>query len=287
MSILWRAQARHSSGSVTSDCLLAWFISDSSDRKICAQFLANCLISSNRMRRLNCSRFWLAKLNTNMKSKLIMKEAAEIILQMISTENRSFKQTNQNYCFTEEEMHNLISIDYFWNSEKEEVVWMRFDRLLYGWISIQKFFICTLESNELDVLWNCLTSYHSALRLDALELSKKLMNKKLLDWSHQFGSVKSFVLQNLDINDANFCAALLDMVRTSSAKTRKRLEMALLEELYDMCNDRDRSFQTVFILELLKQCGFNEWLIDTQLMDSLSKSDITEIRSVNYLYFCY
>ncbi|VDK88366.1 unnamed protein product [Onchocerca ochengi] len=69
------------------------------------------------------------------------------------------------------------------------------------------------------------------------------------------------------------------MVRISNAKTCKRLEIALLEELYNMWNDRDRSFQTVFILELLKQCGFDEWLTNTQLMDSFSKSDITEIRT--------
>ncbi|KAM3724844.1 Ribonuclease P protein component [Dirofilaria immitis] len=279
MSILWRAQTRHSSGSVTSECLLAWFISDNSDCKNCARFLANCLTSSNRMRRLNCSRFWLAKLNTNMKSKLIMKETAEIILQMILAENRSSNQVNQNCYLTEEEMCNLACVDYFWNPEKEELVWMRYDRLLYGWISVQKFFIRALESNELGLLRKCLTSYHSILRLDALELSNKLMNKKLFDWSHQFGNIKSFVLQNLDVNNANFRAALLDMVRSSNAKTRKRLQIALLEKLDDMQNDRDRSFQVAFILELLKQCGFNEWLTDMPLMDSLSKSDIIEIRT--------
>ncbi|VBB34751.1 unnamed protein product, partial [Acanthocheilonema viteae] len=173
MSVLWRAQAFHSSGSVTSDCVLAWFISDSSDRQNCAQFLANCLLSSNRMRRLNCSRFWLAKLNSNIKSKLIMKDAAEVIMQMISAENRSFEQSNEDYYLTEEEMYDLI----FWNQECEEMVWMRYDRLLYGWISIQRFFIRALESNEINLLHKCLTSYHSLLRLDALELSNKLMNK--------------------------------------------------------------------------------------------------------------
>ncbi|MCP9258788.1 hypothetical protein DINM_001371 [Dirofilaria immitis] len=282
MSILWRAQTRHSSGSVTSECLLAWFISDNSDCKNCARFLANCLTSSNRMRRLNCSRFWLAKLNTNMKSKLIMKETAEIILQMILAENRSSNQVNQNCYLTEEEMCNLACVDYFWNPEKEELVWMRYDRLLYGWISVQKFFIRALESNELGLLRKCLTSYHSILRLDALELSNKLMNKKLFDWSHQFGNIKSFVLQNLDVNNANFRAALLDMVRSSNAKTRKRLQIALLEKLDDMQNDRDRSFQVAFILELLKQCGFNEWLTDmpTRFLMCLSPA---ESNSQNFL----
>ncbi|EJD76091.1 hypothetical protein LOAG_16899 [Loa loa] len=278
MSVLWRAQVRHSSGSVTSDCLLAWFINDNCDRQSCARFLANCLVSSSRMRRLNCSRFWLAKLNTNMKSKLIMKETAGIILQMISAENRSFEQINEDYHLTEEEMCGLIYMDYFWNPEREERVWMRYDRLLYGWISVQKFFIRPLESYEINLLHKCLISYHPLLRLDALELSNKLMNKKLLHWSHQFGTVKSFVLQNLGITDANFCTTLLQLVRMSDAKTRKRLETALLEELDSIWNDRDRSCQITFILELLKQCGFNRWLSDTQLLDSIFNSDITEIR---------
>lgn len=133
------------------------------------------------MRRLNCSRFWLAKLNSNVRSKLIMKEAVEIILQMISTENQSFEQANKDYYLTEEEMCDLISVDYFWNSERESLVWTRYDRLLYGWISVQKFFICELKSNEIDLLHKCLTSYHPLLRLAALELSKKLINKKLVN----------------------------------------------------------------------------------------------------------
>lgn len=111
-----------------------------------------------------------------------MKEAAEIILQMISAENRSFEQTNDEYRLTEEEMCDLIYMDYFWNPEKEELVWMFYDRLLYGWISVQKFFIRALESNEIILLRKCLTSYHSLLRLDALELSNKLMNKKLVNF---------------------------------------------------------------------------------------------------------
>ncbi|KAL4002068.1 hypothetical protein ACH3XW_1940 [Acanthocheilonema viteae] len=274
MSVLWRAQAFHSSGSVTSDCVLAWFISDSSDRQNCAQFLANCLLSSNRMRRLNCSRFWLAKLNSNIKSKLIMKDAAEVIMQMISAENRSFEQSNEDYYLTEEEMYDLI----FWNQECEEMVWMRYDRLLYGWISIQRFFIRALESNEINLLHKCLTSYHSLLRLDALELSNKLMNKKLLDWSRKFGSVKSFVLRNLNTTDANFCGTLLDFVRKLNAKARKRLEIALLEELDDIWNDRNRSYQATFILELLKQCGFDRWFTDIPLMDSIFNSDIANIK---------
>ncbi|KAK6100477.1 hypothetical protein QQG55_0815 [Brugia pahangi] len=279
MSVLWRAQARHSSGSVTSDCLLAWFVNDSNDRQSCARFLANCLISSNRMRRLNSSRFWLAKLNTNIKSKLIMKETAEIILQMISTENRSFEQTNEGYCLTEEEMCGLLYMDYSCNPEREELVWMRYDRLLYGWISVQKFFIRALENNEIDLMSSCLTSYHSLLRLNALELLNRLMNKKLFDWSRQLGSVKSFVLQNLDTADANFGAALIHLVHISNAKTRKRLEIALREELEKIWNDRNRSCQTIFVLELLKQCGFDRWLADSQLMDSIFSSDITEIRT--------
>ncbi|VDM08058.1 unnamed protein product [Wuchereria bancrofti] len=279
MSVLWRAQARHSSGSVTSDCLLAWFINDSNNRQSCSRFLANCLVSSNRMRRLNSSRFWLAKLNTNIKSNLIMKETAEVILQMISAENRPFEQTNEGYCLTEEEMYGLLYMDYFWNPEREELVWMRYDRLLYGWISVQKFFIRALENNEIDLISSCLTSYHSLLRLNALELLNKLINKKLFDWSRQLGSVKSFVLQNLDTTDANFGAALIHLVHISSAKTRKRLEIALLEELERIWNDRNRSYQTIFILELLKQCGFDRWLADTQLMDSIFNSDITEIKT--------
>lgn len=135
-----------------------------------------------RMRRLNCSRFWLAKLNINIKSKLIMKETAEVILQMISAESQFFEQTSEVCYLTEEEMCNLICIDCFWNSEWEGMVWTRYDRLLYGWISVQKFFIRTLESNEIDILQKCLTSYHSLLRLDALELSTRLMNKKLVNF---------------------------------------------------------------------------------------------------------
>ncbi|VDK72564.1 unnamed protein product [Litomosoides sigmodontis] len=278
MAILWRAQARHSSGSVTSDCLLAWFLSGIGDLQNCARFLANCLISSNRMRRLNCSRFWLAKLNSNVKSKLIMKEAVEIILQMISTENQSIEQANEGYYLTEEEMCDLTSVDYFWNSEKEGMIWARYDRLLYGWVSIQRFFIRELKSYEIDLLHECLTSYHSLLRLDALELSKKLINKKLLDWSRQFGSIKSFVLRNLDITDINFCVTLLDFVHMSSAKARRRLEAALLKELDDVCNDRDRSYQTTFILDLLKQCDFDGWFADTTLLDSILNSDNADVR---------
>lgn len=107
------------------------------------------------------------------------------------------------------------------------------------------------------------------------------------DWSRQFGSVKSFVLQNLDITDANFCALILHLVHISNAKARKRLGIALLEELDDIWNDRDRSCQTMFILELLKQCGFDKWLAGTELMDSILSSDNTDIWSVGYLYFCY
>uniref|UniRef100_A0A0R3RUA3 DUF2428 domain-containing protein n=1 Tax=Elaeophora elaphi TaxID=1147741 RepID=A0A0R3RUA3_9BILA len=284
MSVLWRAQTRHSSGSVTSDCLLAWFISDSSDLQSCARFLANCLVSSNQMRRLNCSRFWLAKLNSNIKSKLIMKETAKVILQMISAENRSFKRVNEDYYLSEEEMCDLIYMDYFWNPEREEVIWMSYDRLLYGWISVQKFFIRALESNEIDLLHKCLTSYHPSLRLDALELLKKLMNKKLFDWSPQFGSVKSFVLRSVNITDANFRAALLDFVHSLNAKARKRLEVTLLEELDGIWNDRSRSCQTTFILELLKQCGFDRWLAGTPLMDSILNGDITDIRMKLLMY---
>ncbi|CAG9531745.1 unnamed protein product [Cercopithifilaria johnstoni] len=278
MSVLWRAQAHHSSGSMTSDCLLAWFISNCIDRQNCARFLANCLVSSNRMRRLNCSRFWLAKLNSTIKSKLIMEETAEVILQMISTENQSFEQANEDCYLTEEEMSDLIYMDNFSNPEKEEMVWMRYDRLLYGWISIQKFFIRALRSNEIGLLHDCLTSYHSLLRLDALELSKKLMNKKLFDWSRQFGSVKSFVLQNLNTTDSNFYVALLDLVRISNAKARKRLEVALLKELDGIWNDRGRSYQTAFVLELLTQCGFDKWFAFTPLMDSIFNSGIANIR---------
>ncbi|VBB28351.1 unnamed protein product [Acanthocheilonema viteae] len=100
----------------------------------------------------------------------------------------------------------------------------------------------------------------------------------MLDWSRKFGSVKSFVLRNLNTTDANFCGTLLDFVRKLNAKARKRLEIALLEELDDIWNDRNRSYQATFILELLKQCGFDRWFTDIPLMDSIFNSDIANIK---------
>lgn len=131
-----------------------------------------------RLRRLNCVRFWLAKLNINNKSKLIMKETAEFILEMISAENRSLEQTNHGYYLTEEEMDHLVYMGRSMNPGNDEVVWMRFDRLLYGWISVQKFLIHKLEGTEIHLLRKCLASYHPSLRFDAFELLEKLMNKQ-------------------------------------------------------------------------------------------------------------
>uniref|UniRef100_A0A915PYU0 Uncharacterized protein n=1 Tax=Setaria digitata TaxID=48799 RepID=A0A915PYU0_9BILA len=279
MSILWRAQTRHSSGSATSDCLLAWFISERADHKNCAWFLANCLVSSNRMRRLNCSRFWLAKLNTNAKSKLIMKEVVAIIVQMISEENRFLKQATYDCCLTKEELYHLTCADRSWISQKEELCWTCYDCLLFGWISIQKFFIRELETNEIDLLRECLISYHSSVRLEALKLLNKLIDKKLLDWSRHFGSIKFFVLRNLDSNDSNLRAAVLDFVRIADAKARKRLEVALLEELDNIQIDWDKSYQAAFIVELLKQCGFDKWLFEKQQLNAVFNSNINEIRT--------
>lgn len=95
------------------------------------------------------------------------------------------------------------------------------------------------------------------------------------------------MLRNLDITDVNFCVTLLDFVRIMNAKARKRLEVALLKELDDVCNDRERSYQTTFILELLKQCDFDGWLADTALLDSIFDSDNVDVKLVLHFQLYY
>lgn len=91
----------------------------------------------------------------------------------------------------------------------------------------------------------------------------------------------------MDTTNADFRAALLRLVRKANAKTRKRLETALLEELESTCDYRDRSCQTVFVLELLKECGFDRWSCSTYFMDSIFNSDIAEIKSVAFSSFFF
>lgn len=74
-------------------------------------------------------------------------------------------------------------------------------------------------------------------------------------------------------------------MRISNAKTRKRLETALLEELNDIWNDRNRSSQITFILKLLKQCSFDRSFTAIPLIDSIFNSGITNIELVLYLDF--
>ncbi|VDM95114.1 unnamed protein product [Thelazia callipaeda] len=292
MASLWEASACQSNGCPTSDCVLAWSISDKSDSETFAHFIADCLTSSNRIRRQNCSRFWLTKLNSGIDSKFIMKKAAAVILQMISDEKQYAKQTNCSYEITKCELRQLSYVDHFYDSNPEklddDIIWLRFDRLLYAWISIQKFFICSLDKNESDLLQKCLTSYHSILRLEAFNLTNKLMKKKMLSLPHQFGSsFKFFVLQNLNTNDNNLRGIICNHIRTLSDKARKRLEKALVQELDDIWYNKRESREISFIFDLLKQCGFDGWFDQSQEMYTLIDHDNAEIRWGTYATIIY